>query len=501
MKKTHQANKVFYKNSKSNYDFFDRISLFSYYLFLFLYCFVLTVYMHDGYFDLMSAKSDCFSLISRIMLPIALFIVLYKLTKRIKIIYGYLDIFIILLGISYLISTFFSYAPVYAFSGQQGWYVGSFSVIVLILIYFALKNIKISDYYIYYPLVFLAIFEFMCTVIDSFGHQGKIDILNLRADLHGSVFYNFWGTIGNSNWYIGYLSLLVPLFICLYLDHKQTFEKVLFFIASYLGLLASVFNGTDSVFLAYGLCSFFLVRFVLMDIIRFRRFSYLLSVFSASLLFIRCSALCKDRLDSYNGLIRYIFDLRFLIIFLFLSVVMAVWSRKTRTEMFYMINHKIIAGTEILLGITIAVTVFYFISLVRNGYTDERLSLWTLSLKTFADRYSLKMKIFGIGPELLINVYAPMNQGGGIVYNSSHSELIQVLMTTGLFGLFVWSLCWFSVFALYLRKRKTQNPALAGVFCSLAAYFGQSLINSATLLNVTILTFVMIFMNQSIASE
>ena len=88
------------------------------------------------------------------------------------------------------------------------------------------------------------------------------------------------------------------------------------------------------------------------------------------------------------------------------------------------------------------------VSSAGRDFGNGRIPLWELSLKTYINRFPLKMKLFGIGPELLNNIYAVLTDETKAAYICSHSEPIQMLLTMGLLGFISWAMAW-----IFLIKR------------------------------------------------
>jgi hypothetical protein len=96
---------------------------------------------------------------------------------------------------------------------------------------------------------------------------------------------------------------------------------------------------------------------------------------------------------------------------------------------------------------------------------------------------------------MLRNIYASMYEKYGVVYVVSHSEPVQLLVTMGISGLLIWILMWVAVFIPFFKRKGYQNSALIGPYCGLFAYLGQSLVNSAMLLNLCILVIALIYIS------
>lgn len=209
------------KRQKKETDGFRILLHFSFFLFAYMIAVVLTLYFHDGYFDLMESKSVCFLFIMKIMAP---FLVV---TETIKIVRKKIERFCLFdyALMAFLFASFISTALAYdtrrAVIGDQGWYVGSFVTISLIVIYFTFRDTDSAMNRYLFPALFICIFEYALTIAEGMG----LDLLGMKTDYNGS-FYRYFAMLGNSNWCVGYLALTVPLMLCLCLNEDAGTIKI-----------------------------------------------------------------------------------------------------------------------------------------------------------------------------------------------------------------------------------------------------------------------------------
>ena len=137
----------------------------------------------------------------------------------------------------------------------------------------------------------------------------------------------------------------------------------------------------------------------------------------------------------------------------------------------------------VLISALIAAAVFMFI-INPVDFGNGRGEIWLYSLSKFKD-YSLKYFLIGSGPENLNSIYSGYSFIYGAMLTTSHSEPIQVLLTMGILGFISYCMVWHIIFhsiKTNIKKEECLPYALA-----LIAYFGQSLVNSATVPNVLLL--------------
>ena len=454
----------------------------SFLFFLYAAGVILPLYYRNAYYDIMDVKAELFFILMKILLPFLIAVIILKICRKKRHI-DFLACSILYLLTSSFVSAFFSYSKADAFSGRQGWYVGYFTILCLSLMILTFKDEdRPLCSYVNYPLYLVCLFEFLLTISDAMD----LDLLSMRENLDITSHFAYFGTIGNSNWYVGYLSLFVPLFLSRYLSSEKKTDTVFFFLTSLTGLISSILIGADGIYLSMGIAALILAMQTLDGIESLKRTSFLFLVFSLVMFFIRHSALFASFFTFYDSIGLLLFDSRVLIITAVLSVMLFSVSLFADKEKYLNRKKYIVISVMLILLICAVFVLSEMISFRGDSLDNYRFELWRISLKQF-DRFDLFHKLFGLGPELLRNVYASMYSKYGIVYTVSHSESIQVLLTMGLSGLLAWSFCWISLLYMFARDKACFNKEITGFYAGLFAYFAQSFVNSATIPNLCIL--------------
>ena len=181
-----------------------------------------------------------------------------------------------------------------------------------------------------------------------------------------------------------------------------------------------------------------------------------------------------------------------------LGIAILLFSMKANEDKYILHKTRIIHCLEIILAICAIGTVILAVLGSNGDFGNGRFEIWKESFNVFKNDYSLLRKLFGVGPELLQHVYGGLSEKYGVIYNSSHSEPIHMLMSMGIIGFLAWLYIWFIVFKTYLNDKKENNVRGSAVFMGLFAYFGQSFVNSATILNLSVLTLSVIVLSEDI---
>lgn len=460
---------------KSFYNHFTKIT---YTIFLYAFGIILPLYFNDLYFDMMSAKANIYFLFTKILIiPVLIILILKLILKKFNKKEFVLTILLLILLITSFISCIFARNIEYAFTGEKGWYIGFLTIASIIVYIVCFKDIRLKEIY-YYPLIICVAFIYLCGILHSF----EIDVLGLHENILAVSYHKYLSTIGNINWYTGYLALTVPLFVGLYLKEIDKKKKLIFSIVSILGVISISMLGSDGIFLGLGVLSFFIVPYIFSDKEKVNRFSILIFFFDLGLLFARILNYC---IDGYANLLR-----RLIVILpiLLLAIILFIFSKYIKEETYKKISSKVIISIEILLIVSVLIFIILAINKNDNEWGTGRIAIFIDSLKLYVN-LPLKEQILGIGEELLYLIYRPLNERYNGIYLSSHSEWIQLLLTGGIINVVSYQTCWLYVFYTFLKQKtwKNNTPMYFGLIC----YFGQSFVNSMTIVNVAILSIIL----------
>ena len=474
---------------------YQLISLTAYTLFLYGVGVLLTLYIQDAYFDTLEAKASCFRFLMYVLLPLLVLLIVWKIKdKKLRIHNNFLLTGLLFLALISLLSTALSDYKEYAFSGEAGWHIGAFCICSLVLAVLVFAGIEIKEKVIYLPLMGVVLFEFILIILGG----TKLNLFSFRTWIQGEDYYSFYGTLGNSNWIVGYLSLTVPAFLCLYLQEDNRTKEGFYCVCCLTGLIASVINGADGIYPAYLFCFFLLIPYLFRDLSRIRKTAVLMIGFSAVLLIIRMCGFFDARIRRMNVLGPYLF--RAAPILLVTGLLLILVARKQNDEKYIGIRNKVIIAIETVSILSAIAATIYLLVHSGKELSNGRIELWQYSFARYFHDYSRKEKLLGVGPELLITVYQEIDAGEK-VFASSHSEPVQMLMSMGVLGLVSWIICWASVFLSFVKTKAYEKRNALAVYSGLFAYFAQSFVNSATTLNVCVLTVFVILLTQLTDSE
>ncbi len=459
----------------------------SYFLFLILFDVILVLHFNHAYYDIMDAKAKLFVLFMRVFVWIALLIVGYKIYKRsLKPDLFCLSLF--LMVASAFLSFIFSYSREDAFYGTQGWNVGFFAILSLIICILAFRDDVHLDKKYYFPLAMICLFEYFLTICDAFD----LDLLSMKDSLELPTHYAYFATIGNSNWYVGFLALTVPFFMSMYFGSEKKSDIVLYFLLSLCGMLSCLVINTNGIFLSLAVSIFAMIPLITKRSSGIRRFAFLLAFLTMILLMMSSSPGMYYFFYFYDSVGKYLFDQRvcaclFLLAFVLTYRIDDNWYENKQKGI------EVFAKCIFLLAL-IGPAVYILIG-NGKGMDNYRIELWRTSFDQFK-RFDLYQKLFGLGEELQRNIYSSISTKYGILFTVSHSEPVQALVSMGCLGLFSWMMCWISIFVSFFQRKDHDDPLQIGLYAGLFGYFVQSFVNSATIPNLCVLSIFLIMLKK-----
>ena len=109
----------------------------------------------------------------------------------------------------------------------------------------------------------------------------------------------------------------------------------------------------------------------------------------------------------------------------------------------------------------------------HDKWGTNRGMTWRVGWEQFL-QFPLRNKLVGVGPEMLVTVYAKMRAATGRNVVSAHCEPLQVLLTQGIIGLCIYFAFWGYLLKLFFFRGVWKSEK-AVYFFPLAAYWGQSI--------------------------
>ena len=440
-------------------------------------CSILPLYMEQGYYELGEAKGIMYMLIGGVFVLIASFLGGIKRNKN--------EIWVLLLGallFTNIVTLVFSSDIKTALLGLEGWRIGFLTTLIMLLECFYLeKGLYIDEY------VLAAIFitPFLIFIVGILGRFGIYPI-----DIYGND-SSFLATIGNINWYVGFLSIFVPAGVGLTFLQKHGsrgfFGSGLYTLA---GLVALLLQGSDSGLLVllgtYG----FLLYLSLSERSSFHRFLAQLALLGLAVEIVNLLQLFCPGTYNYDknyliticsnhmGLVIIALSFFLYRVSAFLDEISIMWKKD--------LYRKVFCG--LLIAVVALLTCAAIIGKVPFNFGNGRLFIWQISFDMFLNLSSWQ-KLFGVGQDCFYTYayHNPMwadsllNVLEGNRLTNAHCEPLTILIERGLIGA-----CAYYGFILYSSKSMIKKEQ-ASLICLLPviAYLVNSTVSFSTPVSTT----------------
>ncbi|MDO4519326.1 MAG: O-antigen ligase family protein [Eubacteriales bacterium] len=464
------------------------------YLFFAAITMIMPFYYENKYFNMLQAKGHVIQFLVCTLLPITAMIYLlgcamdYKkkeLTAWNWKNCNYMDMALTMFGIATLVSWLGCKDRDTSLWGMKVWCVGAAILVGLVLFYwFSSRSLYLTEYtWIPVGIVNGIIFTI------SIYHSAGVDLLGMHERIVEKQYYTYISTIGNINWFSGYLCLLVPLFIVLFLNSEKRMLTIFYFIISSLAMVNIVLCASDSVFVGIGSCLFFFVPYMLGKEQRIRRGFLVIATYGISLSIVNFAPCFAAKKETMDGVAASVLSPDIAFPFVGIGVLgyiaVRLWWKKLNEKTIQRIVY-IIDG---ILLITIIGMLIYNISIFDDKWGTKRGLIWKESIRAFGT-FDFREKLFGIGPEMLGNCYRGIRDKFTYQVLCAHSEFLQFLLSVGLVGAGSWIAMWIGLLTEYFRRKIWKTDRIV-LFLPLAAYMGQSFFNSPMALTISML-FVML---------
>ena len=475
---------------------------------------LLPIYLENGYYKVGDVKYALYENITKIALPVLGFmVVLYFVlnhkewnAQRILKNLSSLDYAVIAYLICALISSALSDYPDKVWNGYSGWFMGLYSQISFVCIYFFISRYAENAKAILFCLCATAGYVFLLGVLNRF----LIDPLEVYEGLEEYYKLQFLSTLGQSSWYSAFVCTILPIGVFFFWSSKKKWLRIASGIFSFLGFSTLVTQNSDSAYIALlcfiGVFFWYSVK----DIWHLQRFFQLVILFLVSVKFINIGAKLYP-----ENMIEKLDELSLILIngnmtWFFLGVSILIWGilllcqkkgiynvvlmKKCRNVLY------IIAGCILLLAVlcvilsakemlpeqivTVVSGIPYFTW--SDNWGNGRGFTWRFTGSMFKDM-SIEKKLFGVGPECFPYYsyeYAATElnaKWGTNVLTNAHNEWFTALVNYGVVGAVAYLGIFITAFVRFLKEKK-KDLLLIGIVACVLAYVGHNLFCYQTVL-------------------
>ncbi|MCD7807101.1 MAG: O-antigen ligase family protein [Lachnospiraceae bacterium] len=471
-------------------------------IYLLLLLVVLPLYMEDGMIQIGNVKYYFFR--NRTLLFVILISVcgLFVL-KSCRWTWSWVDIAVLAFAAASLLSFCLSSDKQTAFWGYEGWYMGLFSQLLFVWIYFAVSRGYDGEEYVWILAAAGAAVVFALGILnrmgfDPLGIYDGVKGIGVYAMLDDGnwVYHHMLSTIGNENWYCGYASVTSG--ICLYYGYSQTgWKKIVGLTGTLISFMTLVTQGSET---AYFVILLMLLVLLMVSLDQRKNFMSFLDVvlmlpLACVLLQIYGSVSAAGlRMNDDSSLKDFVLWKGWgtvLIFFLILLAVEMIRERKNKTDLIAGKPLRKAAAVSLVCGVIIAVVllilcqvsdpvwgVFHNNGYLRFSYSwgSYRGGLWYMAIFSWLHG-GFKNILFGVGPDCFANaVYGTFNVGeiisDVVIYANAHNEWLNMLVNEGVFG----AVSYVSIF-LCAFFRIWKNRAGKGILLAALLAIGGYLAN------------------------
>ena len=414
------------------------------------------------------------------------------------------DLLVMLFAAELFLSFALSDYPREAFWGTEGWYMGLILFLTLCSLYFLISRFRINGKLILYAGMAASGAVFLLGILDRFSFY----LIPLKIRQPG-----FISTLGNINWFCGYLSVLAPLGICPLIFSEQSAspslkKRLVYSVYTVLAFTAGFCQGSDSILLFWAALLFLLLWVASSNASWL--VNCLLSVslwcFSASAVRIlfrvfpggynyETNNLCLFLVHSNTVLFTGCFTF-FLFLFLRERSGNRSLKKPVRTILAFLVTLCFLLWLLLALKNTKEGIPFLSQSslfLLNSSWGNGRGAALKAGWDLFR-QMPFSQKMLGAGPDCFSSLaYSPpelaaeLNAAfGGSRLTNSHNELLTSLVNTGIAGTFLYLGIQLSFMARCL-KRKTEADALYPMAACVFCYLIHNLVSFSQVLNLPFL--------------
>lgn len=412
--------------------------------------------------------------------------------------------------LAFLMANFFAYLCAYdndkAMSGKLGRHMGLFLFIIVAAMFLLIaQRFKIN---IIIFIVF-AVSTAYAYIIAIYQHMGY-DFMNYKDRILPKQYDIFISTFGNINIFASFLTISIPVFLCIFIFTKNFLYRILATLILLGGGMVIMIANSDSAYLGFAVVAFVIFLLAYKD--GFVK-KYILAMICLGAGNLGVVLLNKHVIKIYDkrggaaeAMDRIDYAVAILAILAIIYLIVYFAEKKFGDKLDNLNKKKVIIA--IIITVAVAAVVVTIVGVIKKAslftfnykWGTYRGYIWTKCAELFKDA-PIGNKIFGYGNETLkvlmnSNFYEEMIEVTGKVYDNAHNELLQYLITTGIVGMISYIGLFISSF-VYILKNSNKMPMAYISLSVIAGYFVQGLIN----LNQPITTpFYFIFMAMGIGS-
>ncbi|MGN0170672.1 MAG: O-antigen ligase family protein [Lachnospiraceae bacterium] len=410
-------------------------------------------YMEDHYFNLLEAKALFCDLAALLFVGVSVLFALFFLMEYSakEIIAGWkrnlqlMDVAVFCFMLAAVISNLVTEYPEEALWGSYGWKVGTLWVVLLGLVYFFLSRNARVDRWILFVIGIATGLQFLLVIMNGFG----LDPFSLHWNLAAKDYGRYVGTIGNTNWYVGYVTMCFPFFLLGTHKRGPVREKTACRILLLLASMTCITINSQGVYLGVGAVMAAYLCLCIADynniLIAMRNLLVILA--GVGMVSIGSKFFSLVDLDGFNLIFTRPMVLGCALavcLVLYLGLILLKEERYCRNRVWIQRAYTVTVAC-LMLGLVILQ-----IQSFNDSWGTNRGKTWKVAVQAFAGMPWIN-KLFGGGTNCFGFYY--LAQTGSDWVRNAHNEYLEYLVTTGLFGALSYLGIYVSAFLSAFRNR------------------------------------------------
>lgn len=469
------------------------------------------IYMKEGYYQIGTAKYNAFAHIVVFGMPVLLLLALIYIICSVK------ETGITMQGIKnlqksmsvtdwfvlgYIVSVLLSFAACgqwkEAFWGYNGWFMGLFSQLAFVLIYFLCSRFLKDS-----PLVLIV----LCVVssyvfILGIQHRLLIDPIGVYESLSDYYKTQFLSTLGQASWYSSFMTTVLPIGMFAFWHFKNKVLRIISGLFVLVSFMTMVTQNTDSAYFGFLAATLVLFHVSIKNAERMRR------LFEVMLLFSLAPKCMQLLLKVYpNEIMTWdtiswilVFDARIWLLAILCAVMIVVFAVLDKKDKY---PQKAMRILRTVVYVTIGGLVLLWIVLLiwsakgpvppvlealsqkipyltwDSKWGNGRGFTWSITAQMLGEM-NFKNRLLGVGPDCYA-IYAHGNYSeqlqagwGDMVLTNAHNEWLNMFFVGGLLGGVLYLGIFISALIRFV-KRSENKPLLIGLAACIAAYMAHNI--------------------------
>lgn len=471
-------------------------------------CVFVPLYMKDGYYQIGTAKYNAYAHIIVFGMPLLLILALIYaifavkdrkrgVQQQSKAPLSGTDIACIVYLLSVLVSYFASGELKNAFWGYDGWFMGLFSQVSFVLIYFLYSRFGKEYKLILWALCLTAAYAFAIGIL----HRLYIDPLGVYEGLDLIYIQQFLSTLGQASWYSSFMCTVLPIGVYVFWKEERPFMRVVSGIFTFAGFATLVTQNTDSAYFAMAAMFLVLLLASAGNGKHMQRLFFLAAMFFLAAKTMQLLLMLHPNetlaLDTISTLV--VFDARIWILAvlcLIFSVLFGFLQKKGRYPAYCMrwVSYIVTGAVVVLIAVWAVILVMSTKGALPapvlvlaekipylqwdGSWGNGRGFTWSVTFQMIREMNPLRLLI-GAGPDCYAYYgyegYEELirSRWGSNILTNAHNEWLNMVINGGLIGAVSYISIFITAFVRFWKKREEKPLVFAAVLC-IASYMAHN---------------------------